>query len=58
MICSPLKIRQLQARVKELEAAVAAEREECAKVAETLGVYPQLNSHAEWYKQIRARGKA
>lgn len=31
-----------------------AERERCAKIAETLGVYPELNVHnggPEWYKQ-------
>ena len=48
-----------------IEKAVLAEREACAKAAETLGVHPQLNVWAggpDWYKHgkdiaaaIRAR---
>lgn len=37
----------------DLDAAVLAEREACAKVAETEGVYPELNVWAggpEWYR--------
>lgn len=48
--------------------AAAAEREECAKEAETLGVHPALNVYnggPDWYQHgkeiavaIRARGQA
>jgi len=51
---------------KALDASVLAEREECAKVCEGLGVHPALNifnGGPEWYKHgkdcaaaIRARG--
>ena len=62
-IASPLT----KALKDKLEAAVAAEREACAKVAEALGVHPALNVYnggPDWYKHgkdiaaaIRARGE-
>lgn len=58
-----------EAMVKAMIAeAVAKEREECAKVCETLGVHPALNVYLcgpDWYKHgkecaatIRARSNA
>ena len=51
----------------DMDAAIAKEREACAKVCEALGVHPALNVYGggpEWYKHgkdcaaaIRARGK-
>jgi hypothetical protein len=51
---------------EDLKAAVLAEREACAKLCESLGVYPELNvwnGGPDWYKRqkecataIRARG--
>jgi hypothetical protein len=51
----------------DLQAAVMAEREACAKLCESMGVHPALNvwnGGPEWYKrqkecakEIRARGK-
>ncbi len=51
-----------------VETVAAAEREACAKAAETLGVHPALNVYnggPDWYKHgkdiaaaIRARGQA
>ncbi len=52
---------------EDLQAAVLAEREACAKLCESIGVHPALNvwnGGPEWYKrqkecakEIRARGK-
>ncbi len=51
--------------IEEVEARVLAEREACAKIAETEGVCPETNTAGnEWYAHakriaaaIRARGK-
>jgi len=59
---------ELDVFLRTWQRAIQAEREECAKVAETLGVHPALNVFAggpDWYKHgkeiaaaIRARGQA
>jgi hypothetical protein len=59
---------ELSVFLRTWQRAIQAEREECAKAAETLGVHPALNVFAggpDWYKHgkeiaavIRARGQA
>lgn len=46
---------------EDLQAAVLAEREACAKLCESMGVYPELNVYGggpDWYKRQKECAKA
>jgi hypothetical protein len=49
------------ARAEKAEEALRVERERCAKIAETLGVYPELNvfnGGPEWYRHGKSIASA
>ena len=50
-------IDELQARIAELEAAVLAEREACAKLADEIGGRDEFNHAWDVMDAIRARGE-